>query len=135
MFLSYTSVEDLPADDRYALATDMALASVTGETIFNFGEVLATPILSYLKNTPNEWLLRVVEAMNAGNVEQFNHVVESFRAAYFAQPVLAASHERVVCPKVVLLCIVNVAFERHSHDRVIPFADIAARAGIAYDQV
>eukprot|EP01032_Pedospumella_encystans_P031310 gene31310-35342_t len=46
MFLSYTNVEDLSAEERYTLATDMALASVTGDDIYNFGEVLATPILS-----------------------------------------------------------------------------------------
>jgi 26S proteasome regulatory subunit N9 len=135
MFLSYTPVEELPSDDRYSLATDMALASVTGETIFNFGEVLATPILTYLQNTPNEWLLRLVEAMNSGNVEQFNSVVENYREPYLAQPALANSHDKVVKPKIVLLCLVNIVFQRHSHDRVIKFTDIAERASIPVDQV
>jgi len=135
MFLSYTNVEDLSAEERYTLATDMALASVTGDDIYNFGEVLATPILSSLKNTPNEWLLTLVEAMNSGNVDQFNHVVESFRAQYFAQPALAAKHESVVVQKIVLLCLVNIAFERPSHERVIAFTDIADRARIPLAQV
>jgi hypothetical protein len=38
MFLAYTPVEDLSPEQRYTLATDMALASITGEDIFNFGE-------------------------------------------------------------------------------------------------
>ena len=37
MYLAYTPLEDLPPADIYALATDMALASVTGDDIFNFG--------------------------------------------------------------------------------------------------
>jgi 26S proteasome regulatory subunit N9 len=135
MFLSYTSVEALRPEERYTLATDMALASVTGDDIYNFGEVLATPILSALKGTANEWLLSLVEAMNSGNVEQFNHAVETHKAQYFAQPALAAKHDSVVKQKIVLLCLVNIAFERHSHDRVINFADIAQRAHIPFDQV
>jgi 26S proteasome regulatory subunit N9 len=135
MFLSYTSVEALRPEERYTLATDMALASVTGDDIYNFGEVLATPILSALKGTANEWLLSLVEAMNSGNVEQFNHAVEAHRAQYFAQPALASKHDSVVKQKIVLLCLVNIAFERHSHDRVINFSDIAQRAHIPFEQV
>jgi hypothetical protein len=40
MFLAYTPLEDLSAPEIYTLATDMALASVTGDDIFNFGELL-----------------------------------------------------------------------------------------------
>ena len=135
MFLSYTNVEDLSAEERYTLATDMALASVTGDDIYNFGEVLATPILSVLKNSPNEWMLVLVEAMNSGNVDQFNQVVEAHRAQYFAQPALASKHESVVSQKIVLLSLVNIAFEKPSHERVIPFADIAERSRIPLQQV
>jgi len=135
MFLSYTNVEDLSAEERYTLATDMALASVTGDDIYNFGEVLATPILSVLKNSPNEWMLVLVEAMNSGNVDQFNQVVEAHRAQYFAQPALASKHESVVSQKIVLLSLVNIAFEKPSHERVIPFADIAERSRIPLEQV
>ena len=67
MFLAYTPVEELPMDLRYVLATDMALASITGEDIFNFGEVIATPILSALQGSPNEWLYNLVLALNKGS--------------------------------------------------------------------
>jgi hypothetical protein len=33
---------------RYSLATDICLAALTGEGVFNFGEVLATPILQVM---------------------------------------------------------------------------------------
>ena len=49
MFLAYTSMDDLTPTYRFELATDMALAALSGENIYNFGEVLATPILASLK--------------------------------------------------------------------------------------
>mmetsp|Transcript_20024 Transcript_20024/g.34063 ORF Transcript_20024/g.34063 Transcript_20024/m.34063 type:complete len:380 (+) Transcript_20024:162-1301(+) len=135
MYLSYTSMEDMAMEDRYTLATDMALASITGENIFNFGEVLATPILKSLEATENEWLLHLVEAMNSGNVDQFTQAVDANKQRYFAQPSLVSKHDSVVTQKIVLLCILNMAFERPSHDRVIKFVDISTRAKIPLDRV
>lgn len=112
----------------------MALSSVTGDDIYNFGEVLATPILSCLKGTCNEWLLHLVESMNGGDVVHFNSMIEAHKSQYFAQPALANRHD-VVKQKIALLSILNVAFERPSHDRQIPFSVIASRACIAIDQV
>jgi 26S proteasome regulatory subunit N9 len=64
MLLAYTPVEELSQETQYKLATDMALASITDEDIFNFGEVIATPILKALEGTPNEWLRDLVVALN-----------------------------------------------------------------------
>jgi 26S proteasome regulatory subunit N9 len=134
MFLAYTPMEGLTAEQRYVLATDMALASITGEDIFNFGEVIATPILGALKGTPNGWLEDLVMALHRGDIDTFNGTIDAYRTQYFAQPSLAAKHEEIK-KKVVLLCLLNIAFERPSHDRKIAFADIASRTRISLDQV
>jgi 26S proteasome regulatory subunit N9 len=134
MFLAYTPVESLTAEQRYVLATDMALASITGDDIFNFGEVIATPILGNLKGTPNGWLEDLVMALHRGDIDAFNATVDAHRVQYFSQPTLQAKHEEIK-KKVVLLCLLNIAFERPSHDRKIAFADIASRTRIPHDQV
>jgi 26S proteasome regulatory subunit N9 len=134
MFLAYTPIESLPQAQKYMLATDMALASITGEDIFNFGEVIATPILNCLEGTPNEWLRILVFALNKGDIDGFNTIVDTYSKQYFAQPFLAAKHE-FVKKKIVLLCLMNIVFELPSHERTIPFADIASRTRIPLDQV
>ncbi len=133
-YLAYTGVEDLSAAEASRLATDMALASVTGDAIFNFGEVLATPILGCLRGTQNEWLHDLVLALHRGSVEQFNAVVDRNREQYFAQAALANKHEDVK-QKVVLLALLNMAFIRGSNDREISFADIAAVTYVPLEQV
>lgn len=40
MFLAYTPLEGIPQEERYTLATDISLAALTGEGVFNFGEVV-----------------------------------------------------------------------------------------------
>jgi 26S proteasome regulatory subunit N9 len=134
MFLSYSPMEDMSPDQKITLATDMALASTTGENIYNFGEVLATPILQALEGTPNAWLFDLVIHLNAGDVDKFNSLVDAHRDQYFAQPALAQRHEDVK-KKIVLLSLMNLVFERHSHDRCIPFSDIATRTRLPMEQV
>ena len=134
MFLAYTPVEELDPVLKYTMATDVALAAATGEGIYNFGEVLATPILAALKGTPNEWLFELIAVMNAGDIDAFNLLVERVREAYFAQPVLAALHEDIK-KKLVFMCLMNIVFERHSHDRTISFNDISSRTRLPYSEV
>lgn len=134
MFLSYTPIDDLSSESKYILATDMALASITGDDIFNFGEVIATPILSVLVGTPNQWLRDLVYALNSGKIDDFNLIVGANKESYYQQPALANRHE-IVKQKVVLLCVLNIAFERSANDRLIRFEEIAATARIPIDQV
>lgn len=134
MFLAYTSVDDLRPTEKIALATDMALAAITGDDIYNFGEVLATPILKALKDTPSEWLLLLVEAMNNGHVDHFNSVLASYHSLYTTQPVLQHKHDKVI-EKMRLLAVLQLAFERPSHSRVIAFEDISNRIKVSSSEV
>jgi 26S proteasome regulatory subunit N9 len=102
--------------------------------MYETGEVIATPILSYLKDTPNEWLQKLVISLHKGDIDMFNLIVDNYKVQYFAQPALAAKHEDVK-KKIVLLCLLNIAFEKPSYDRNITFTEIANKTRIPVDQV
>lgn len=51
-----------------ALALHLSLAALLGNNVFNFGELLAHPILDYLRQSNEKWLLQVLTAFNEGNV-------------------------------------------------------------------
>jgi 26S proteasome regulatory subunit N9 len=133
-YLAYTPPTQIPAEERYALATDMALAALTGEGVYNFGEVIATPVLAELTDSPNQYLRDLVIALNQGNIDVFNAVIDSNREVYFAQEVLKNCHEQIQ-QKVVLLSLMNVVFELPSHERNISFATIANESRVPIEQV
>jgi 26S proteasome regulatory subunit N9 len=138
MYLSYTPVEELRVEDRYMLATDMSLAAITGDDVYNFGEVvrscfcnnavsysvcqIATPILQYLDGTPNQWLREMIVAFNKGDIDQFNLLVDANRQAYYGQVALASRHE-FVKQKMVMLTLMNMVFEKPAQERNIAFAE------------
>lgn len=85
-------------------------------------------------STESEWLHDLIYAMNYGDIDKFNVIVSSNQDKYFSQPVLVNQHE-VIKQKLVLLSLVNIAFERSSLNRIISFQDIATRARIPLNQV
>ncbi|CAM9600114.1 unnamed protein product [Chrysoparadoxa australica] len=134
MYLAYTPLATIPPEQQYQLATDISLAALTGDGVFNFGEVLATPALKVLEGTPNAWLGSMLQAFNKGDLDAFNSIMADNRAAVQAQPAMV-NREAFVKEKIALLCLMNMVFERPSHQRIIPFAKIAEGAKLPLDQV
>mmetsp|Transcript_15466 Transcript_15466/g.19791 ORF Transcript_15466/g.19791 Transcript_15466/m.19791 type:complete len:381 (-) Transcript_15466:184-1326(-) len=136
MQLAYTPVDskDMSSEEKAALAVNITLAALTGDGVYNFGEVLATPILSALEGTPESWLGDLLKAFHEGNVDAFAMCVGANQASFDAQPALA-SRKDFVRQKMSLLSLMNMVFERPSHDRNIRFQEIADRTKIPFDQV
>lgn len=46
-YLCFVSIEDLPLDDRIALARDISLAALLGDSIYSFAELLLHPVVRF----------------------------------------------------------------------------------------
>jgi len=134
MYLAYTPLDIISLEEKQVLATDLALAALTGENVFNFGEVLATPILQVLEGTPNAWLFELCSCFNHGNIDKFNEIVNANEQAYLSQPALASNNDYVKS-KVTLLCLINLFFKRPAHDRKVPFATISEATRLPIEEV
>eukprot|EP01031_Cornospumella_fuschlensis_P032049 gene32049-38753_t len=138
VFLSFAVLEDLDAAFRRQLGEDMAVAALTGEQIYNFGEVLATPILLALRQQGGDaaaaFLLPLVEAVSRGQVPAAQQLLQQHRSG---APRLAFLFDQApaVLEKARLLAVVNLAFERPSHQRLVSFQDLAAATSLEASQV
>jgi len=134
MLLAYTPLESMGKDKASSLATDMCLAALSGEGIYNFGEVLATPIVGALEGTPNAWLGELLAVFNKGDIAGFALLFDARKADFEAQPAL-----RFRLPflkeKLTLLALVNFVFETPAQERSIPFAAVASHCQLPVDQV
>ena len=59
-FLGCTELSDLSKEDQQSHAFHLSLAALLGKGIYNFGELLAHPVLQTLNGTPNEWLINLL---------------------------------------------------------------------------
>jgi 26S proteasome regulatory subunit N9 len=46
MFLAYTNYDDMKANERFDLAVNISIAALTGDGVFNFGEVVRVFVCS-----------------------------------------------------------------------------------------
>lgn len=134
MFLAYTQYDELPPAERFELAVDLSIAALTGDGVFNFGEVLATPILQALDGTDKRWLAQLLHAFNRGDIDEFNDIVARHQSEFDAQPALSSKKEYVK-EKVALLALMVLVFQRPSHERNIAFREIAEATRLPAAQV
>ena len=133
-YLRYASLDSLSEEEKVGLATDLSMAALTGEGVYNFGEVVGHPILACLRGTPNAWLIELMEASAAGDVGGFRSISERHAAEIAAQPALTG-RAQMVQEKITLLAMVGMIFDRPSSERTLAYADIAARIDLPVDQV
>lgn len=133
-YLHYTPLDSLESEERVVLATDLSMAALTGEGVYNFGEVVQNPILRTLDGTKGEWLIKLMEASASGDVSQFKAVSTEHAADIAAQPALTGRADAVK-EKITLLALVNMVFERPSSERTLSFDDIAERIQVPVDAV
>ncbi|XP_040989689.1 26S proteasome non-ATPase regulatory subunit 13 homolog A [Juglans microcarpa x Juglans regia] len=134
LYLAYTSVESLSESFKLDLAFDLSLSALLGDNIYNFGELLAHPVIKSLLGTKVEWLYYILEAFNSGDLVRYQELCRVHNAALRAQPALV-ENEKKLLEKINILCLMEIIFSRSSEDRTIPLSIIAERTKISIEDV
>ncbi|ESW30210.1 hypothetical protein PHAVU_002G134000 [Phaseolus vulgaris] len=134
LYLAYTSVESLSESFKLDLAFDLSLSALLGDNIYNFGELLAHPIIKSLLGTKVEWLYYILQAFNSGDLERYQELCRVHNAALRAQPALV-QNEKKLLEKINILCLMEIIFSRPSEDRTIPLSVIAERTKLSIENV
>lgn len=129
-FLGCTELNVLGKEERIDQAFNLSLAALLGKDIFNFGELLAHPILNDLKDTQKDWIVKVLLAFNSGDVQKFS----SMKSQWENQSDLVR-YEETLYVKICLLALMEMTFQRSATDRSLTFQDIASQTGLEEDKV
>ncbi|XP_071528008.1 26S proteasome non-ATPase regulatory subunit 13 [Panulirus ornatus] len=129
-YLGCTELEEMDSEAKIKQSFYLGLAALLGEGIYNFGELLAHPILETLKGSSSEWLMDLLLAFNQGNISKF----EAMKPQWSTQPDLLAK-ENQLREKIRLLCLMEMTFQRKAWDRQLSFAEIARETGLPENQV
>ncbi|OAY24421.1 26S proteasome non-ATPase regulatory subunit 13 homolog B [Manihot esculenta] len=134
LYLAYTSVESLSEPFKLDLAFDLSLSALLGDNIYNFGELLAHPIINSLLGTQVEWLYHILQAFNTGDLVRFQELCRVYNASLRAQPALVENEQKLL-EKINILCLMEIIFSRPSEDRTIPLSVIAERTKLSIEDV
>ncbi|KAB1226365.1 hypothetical protein CJ030_MR1G020582 [Morella rubra] len=134
LYLAYTSVESLSESFKLDLAFDLSLSALLGDNIYNFGELLAHPIIKSLLGTKVEWLYYILQAFNSGDLVRYQELCRVHNAALSAQPALV-ENEKKLLEKINILCLMEIIFSRSADDRTIPLSIIAECTKLSIEDV
>jgi len=117
------------------LAIDLCLAALTGEGVYNLGQVVSNPILKVLEQTPQAWLVELLNACARGNVNNFKKLCqETYPSQIASQPALVNMGQQMQ-EKITLLGLIELIFAKSASERTLTFAEIAVGLEIPVEQV
>jgi 26S proteasome regulatory subunit N9 len=131
--LRYLGCEDaqkLTAEEKHVQAMLLGFAALLGEDIYNFGELLAHPILNSLRGTNESWLVDVLYSFNSGDLNKFRE----YEAKWGVWNDIKKNKENLE-GKIRLLCLMEIALGRNSKDRHISFNEISKKALVELPKV
>jgi len=123
-YVGYTQLDSLPKEKLVALAYDLGVAALVGETIFNFGDLLEHPVIESLQGTEHQWLADIIYAFNTGNIPKWKELQQYESTKLNNIQAFTQKHE-LLDKKISLMSLVDLAFKRTTGDRNISFSDIA----------
>eukprot|EP01006_Ploeotia_vitrea_P014592 TRINITY_DN39643_c0_g1_i2.p1 TRINITY_DN39643_c0_g1~~TRINITY_DN39643_c0_g1_i2.p1 ORF type:complete len:430 (+),score=237.95 TRINITY_DN39643_c0_g1_i2:40-1290(+) len=135
MFLAYTPKEELGFEgdekEQVRLASDIGLAALTGDNVYNFGELLQHPIVEVLRDTEYEWLADMMATFHHGDIDTFHKIFKQ----HASQQAVLSKNEAFLERKIRIMSLMEIAFQRPSDERTVPFADIAKLCQLDEDQI
>jgi len=136
-YLNYYQPKEGDAADAKSqtLAIDLCLAALTGEGVYNLGQVVSNPILKVLEETPQAWLVELLKACARGNVSDFKKLCqETYPSQIASQPALVNMSQQMQ-EKITLLGLIELVFAKPATERTLTFTEIAEGLEIPLEQV
>lgn len=129
-YLGCVELKDLSGRDQVQHAFLIGLAALIADDVYNIGELLAHPILDSLQQTPNAWLVELLKAFNAGDIEKF----ESMKPQWCKMDDINANRLKLR-QKISLLCLMELAFRKIPGSHQLTFAEISESAILPLNEV
>jgi len=129
-FLGCTKLSDLSQEEQREHAKHLSIAALVAEGIYNFGELLAHPVLTSLKGTHSAWLVDLLAAFNSGDIQMY----EKMKKQWMTDPTLK-EHEAVLKVKIQLLGLMEMTFKRDATMRQLTFKEISDNLEIQEEEV
>jgi 26S proteasome regulatory subunit N9 len=130
LFLACIDLDRVPIYKQQQRAYDLAIAALLGDEIYNFGELLLHPILEAVKNTEYSWLVDLLFALNAGDVNGFEAATGHISKSPLLQNSLPFLRQ-----KMCLTALIEAVFRRPTSSRTLTFEQIARETQLVVDEV
>lgn len=129
LYLSSIETESKPLtnEEKLSLCYDLCIAALLGEKIYNFGELILHDILNIIKgnDSPYYWLFNLIQYLNAGNLDQFNHWL---KIGITKSPFLA-KFQTFLQQKIIITSLLELISLKSTTNKKLTFKEISDFTG------
>ena len=122
-YFAYCKEENIKQEEKLHLCYKMALASLIGEKMFNFSELLEKEYFKVLIDSQYEWIYNLIRSISTGKVDQFVNMVANYKTN-FEQEVALVNKKEFLETKVRIAALLNLIFQKNKNERTITFNEI-----------
>lgn len=135
LYLAFTPLSLIPAQDRAKLAFNIGVAALVAEEEFNFGELLQQELLVSIDGSPYAWLKDLLYAFGEGKFELFDNALATHRAQFNGVQLLKDNENTILRPKMCALSLMELAFRKPKKQRRLTFEEIALHCRVGPKEV
>jgi 26S proteasome regulatory subunit N9 len=120
--------------EKLNLCYKMCVASLIGEKMFNFAELIEKDFFKVLSNSQYEWISYLILSFNSAKVDQFLSMFEKFKISIVNDKVLSASQELLEV-KIRIAALLDLIFHKNKNERVLTYKEITDNCHCDVDQI
>lgn len=135
LYLAFTPVSSIWAEERPRLAFEIGVAAMVAEEEFILGDLLQQELLTSLDGSEFAWIKDFLMAFGEGKFDMYDAAMAKHKAQLDATPELKDKEATVMRPKMAALALIEFVFRKGKSDRRIPFAQIAEHCRVAPKEV
>jgi len=129
LYLQYTPLNSIPPQQQIGLAVDVGLAALLGDSIYNFGELLEHSVVRCLSGTEYEWLSRLLEAFNSGDISVAKRILAQTKHDQ------VRSSQELLNQKIRIMALMELVFKQAGDSRKLTFKQISTVCDLPENQV
>jgi 26S proteasome regulatory subunit N9 len=122
-FFAYCKDEHISNEEKLHLCYKMALASLIGEKMFNFSELIEKEFFKVLINSQYEWVYNLIKSLSTGKVDQFVYMLNNYRA-HFESEIVLTDKKDFLDLKIRITALLDLVFQKNKNERVLTFNEI-----------
>lgn len=133
-FFAYCQEGQITHEEKLELCYKMAVASLIGEKMFNFAELIDKDFFKVLLGSKYEWVYYLILSFNSSKVDQFESMITNYRAHIQQDGVLQSRLDQLEF-KIRISALLDLVFQKNKNERVLKYSEIVLACKCQIDNV
>lgn len=133
-FFAYYKEDSILKEEKLDICYKMALASLIGEKMFNFTELVEKEFFKVLIGGEYEWIYHLILSLNTGKVDHFKEMLQNYDHQVQSDQVLK-NKIHFLDMKVRVAALLDLVFQKNKNERVFSYREISLACSADHNTV